>query len=184
MKALYYGDNLQVLRDSIATESGDLIYLDPPFNSSATYSVCSRGQSSHLAEWALTSAISGNSRSDKTFIGRIERGFDFLGYHFGLEGLTLAVKTIEQFVARAIRLYEQESGETLASLGLDCTRNIGSRELLGWPSPISLAYGRVPRDEANQKAGCGTACSVHFRQRMSLIWFTPSARSTSRTTRP
>ena len=32
MKALYYGDNLQVLRDSIATESVDLIYLDPPFN--------------------------------------------------------------------------------------------------------------------------------------------------------
>ncbi len=31
MKALYYGDNLQVLRDSIATERVDLIYLDPPF---------------------------------------------------------------------------------------------------------------------------------------------------------
>ncbi len=24
---------------------------------------------------------------DKTFIGRIERGFDFLGYHFGPAGL-------------------------------------------------------------------------------------------------
>ena len=35
MKALHYGDNLQVLRDSIATESVDLIYLDPPFNSNA-----------------------------------------------------------------------------------------------------------------------------------------------------
>ncbi len=48
---------------------------------------------------------------DKTFIGRIERGFDFLGYHFGPEGLTLAAKTVENFVARAIRLYEQEPGE-------------------------------------------------------------------------
>ncbi len=37
MKALYYGDNLQVLRDSVATV--DLIYLDPPFNSNATYNV-------------------------------------------------------------------------------------------------------------------------------------------------
>lgn len=36
---LYYGDNLQVLRDSIANESVDLIYLDPPFNSQATYNV-------------------------------------------------------------------------------------------------------------------------------------------------
>ncbi len=43
MKALYYGDNLQVLRDSIATESVDLIYLDPPFNSNATYNVGYRG---------------------------------------------------------------------------------------------------------------------------------------------
>ena len=45
---------------------------------------------------------------DKMFIGRIERGFDFLGYHFGPEGFTVAAKTIEQFVARATRLYEQE----------------------------------------------------------------------------
>ncbi len=37
MKALFYGDNLQVLRDSIATETVDLIYLDPPFNSKVTY---------------------------------------------------------------------------------------------------------------------------------------------------
>jgi len=37
--ALYYGDNLAVLRESIKDESVDLIYLDPPFNSSATYNV-------------------------------------------------------------------------------------------------------------------------------------------------
>jgi len=37
--ALYYGDNLTVLRESIKDESVDLIYLDPPFNSSATYNV-------------------------------------------------------------------------------------------------------------------------------------------------
>ena len=36
---LYYGDNLSVLRDHIKDESVDLIYLDPPFNSSATYNV-------------------------------------------------------------------------------------------------------------------------------------------------
>jgi site-specific DNA-methyltransferase (adenine-specific) len=40
--ALYYGDNLAVLRESIATESVDLIYLDPPFNSQATYNVLFR----------------------------------------------------------------------------------------------------------------------------------------------
>ncbi len=30
------GNKLQVARDKIATESVDLIYLDPPFNSNAT----------------------------------------------------------------------------------------------------------------------------------------------------
>ncbi len=31
---------------------------------------------------------------DKTFIGRIERGFDFLGYHFGPDGLSVAKKIV------------------------------------------------------------------------------------------
>ncbi len=37
--ALWYGDNLDILRDRIATESVDLIYLDPPFNSNRSYNV-------------------------------------------------------------------------------------------------------------------------------------------------
>ena len=47
----------------------------------------------------------------KTFIGRIEKGFDFLGYHFSPQGLTLARQTMVNFLERAIRLYEQEPGE-------------------------------------------------------------------------
>ncbi len=37
--SLYYGDNLEVLRESVARESVDLVYLDPPFNSNANYNV-------------------------------------------------------------------------------------------------------------------------------------------------
>lgn len=36
---LYFGDNLQIMRDYIGEESVDLVYLDPPFNSKATYNV-------------------------------------------------------------------------------------------------------------------------------------------------
>ena len=36
---LFYGDNLDVLRHEIASESVDLIYLDPPFNSNANYNI-------------------------------------------------------------------------------------------------------------------------------------------------
>ena len=42
---LYYGDNLSVLRENIASGSVDLIYLDPPFNSNASYNVLFRGPS-------------------------------------------------------------------------------------------------------------------------------------------
>jgi adenine specific DNA methylase Mod len=36
---LYYGDNLDVLRHNLKDESVDLVYLDPPFNSNASYNV-------------------------------------------------------------------------------------------------------------------------------------------------
>ena len=36
---LYFGDNLDILRDRIPDESVDLVYLDPPFNSNASYNV-------------------------------------------------------------------------------------------------------------------------------------------------
>jgi site-specific DNA-methyltransferase (adenine-specific) len=36
---LYYGDNLEVLRQHVRDESVDLIYLDPPFNSRQDYNV-------------------------------------------------------------------------------------------------------------------------------------------------
>ncbi len=39
MNTLYYGDNLDILRRYIPDETVDLIYLDPPFNSKATYNV-------------------------------------------------------------------------------------------------------------------------------------------------
>jgi len=43
MNNLYYGDNLGVLRDSIADASVDLIYLDVPFNSNASCIVLLEG---------------------------------------------------------------------------------------------------------------------------------------------
>ena len=61
---------------------------------------------------------------DKTFTlgssprARIERGFDFLGYHFSPAGIAVARHTIARFVEHAARLYEQEPEEALASTRL------------------------------------------------------------------
>lgn len=53
-------------------------------------------------------ALALEKHPDKTFVGRIEHGFDFLGYHFSAEGLTVARTTIENFIEKSSQLYEQE----------------------------------------------------------------------------
>lgn len=36
---LFFGDNLDIMREYMPDQSVDLIYLDPPFNSKASYNV-------------------------------------------------------------------------------------------------------------------------------------------------
>ncbi len=38
-RTLFFGDNLEILREKIPDETFDLIYLDPPFNSNRNYNV-------------------------------------------------------------------------------------------------------------------------------------------------
>ena len=47
---LYYGDNLEVLRQHIPDDSVDLIYLDPTFNSNRSYNVLFRESSGAASE--------------------------------------------------------------------------------------------------------------------------------------
>ena len=47
---LFYGDNLPVIREYLADETIDLIYLDPPFNSSRSYNVLYKDESGTEAE--------------------------------------------------------------------------------------------------------------------------------------
>jgi len=51
---LYYGDNLDILREHIATASVDLVYLDPPFNSNRNYNVLFRDESGQDSEAQIT----------------------------------------------------------------------------------------------------------------------------------
>ncbi len=47
---LLYGDNLPILREYIATDSVDLIYLDPPFNSNRNYNVLFKNEKGNESE--------------------------------------------------------------------------------------------------------------------------------------
>ena len=49
---------------------------------------------------------------DKTFIGRITRGFDFLGYWFSPQGLGVAKKTVHRMRSKVSRLYEQGADDS------------------------------------------------------------------------
>ncbi len=48
--ALFYGDNLAILRKHFADESIDLVYLDPPFNSARSYNVLFKDESGEEAQ--------------------------------------------------------------------------------------------------------------------------------------
>ena len=53
-------------------------------------------------------ALEVKKHPDKTFIGRIDKGFDFLGYHFSRGPLRLAVQTLQNHATQLLRLYEQQ----------------------------------------------------------------------------
>ncbi len=54
MNKLYFGDNLDVLREHIKDESIDLIYLDPPFNSKRDYNQLFNTPKGHKSEAQIT----------------------------------------------------------------------------------------------------------------------------------
>lgn len=54
MNTLYYGDNLDILREHIQDESIDLVYLDPPFNSKRGYNLLFKTPKGHAADASVT----------------------------------------------------------------------------------------------------------------------------------
>jgi site-specific DNA-methyltransferase (adenine-specific) len=51
---LYFGDNLDILRRELPDSTVDLIYLDPPFNSNATYNVLFKEKSGEESAAQIT----------------------------------------------------------------------------------------------------------------------------------
>ena len=67
---LYYGDNLTVLREHIPDDSVDLVYLDPPFNSNATYNILFKektGEESPAQIKAFTDTWDWTQETQRTF---------------------------------------------------------------------------------------------------------------------
>lgn len=54
MNSLYFGDNLDILREHIRDESVDLVYLDPPFNSKRDYNILFKTPKGHSSDAQIT----------------------------------------------------------------------------------------------------------------------------------
>jgi RNA-directed DNA polymerase len=93
---------------------------------------------------------------EKTVIGRIEKGFDFLGYHISPEGLSVARKTVENFIERSARLYgrEPEGGVSSPRLGLYVKR---------WCRWVHAGFDQKRSMRARCAAGYCGSCGGGFR---------------------
>jgi RNA-directed DNA polymerase len=75
----------------------------------------------------ILGTLSLEKHPDKTFIGRVERDFDFLGYHFTPTGLKVAKRTIANFIEKASRLYEQERNASIGFASVSRLRRVSRR---------------------------------------------------------
>jgi len=74
---LYFGDNLDVLRKHVKDESVDLVYLDPPFNSSASYNVLfqsPKGGKSHAQIEAFVDTWHWGEQAEREFFEIVQSG--------------------------------------------------------------------------------------------------------------
>ena len=83
---LFYGDNLPILREYVADESVDLIYLDPPFNSNRTYNVLFRQEGGAEAEAqiaAFEDTWHWNRAAEETYHALVTHGPAHVGQMIG-----------------------------------------------------------------------------------------------------
>ena len=82
VNTLFYGDNLPIMREYLPTESVDLIYLDPPFNSQRTYNVLFKDESGLDAEAqiaAFKDTWHWNYEAEMTYTYLVTQGPERLG---------------------------------------------------------------------------------------------------------
>ena len=83
---LYFGDNLDILREQVADASVDLIYLDPPFNSNANYNVLFQeksGEESAAQITAFEDTWRWSMESESAYQEVVTQGPDKLGRLLG-----------------------------------------------------------------------------------------------------
>lgn len=109
---LYYGDNLNVLRDHVASEGIDLVYLDPPFNSNANYNILFKsptGSSADAQIEAFEDSWHWNDKAEDAFDQVARSGntkaFDLLNAMRGFLGENDMMAYLAMMAIRLIELH-------------------------------------------------------------------------------
>ena len=107
---LYYGDNLDILREYIPNASVDLIYLDPPFNSNRNYNVLFKDESGKEAEAQITAfedTWHWNEKAEQTYQALVTESSESISNMIGaLRGFIGANQMMAYLVMMAARLVE------------------------------------------------------------------------------
>ena len=122
---LFYGDNLEILREHIADASVDLVYLDPPFNSSRNYNVLfrdERGKDSEAPITAFEDTWHWGTDAEHTYHGLVTAGPAHVGQMIGaLRQFIGSNQMMAYLVMMAARLVElQRVLKPTGSLYLHC----------------------------------------------------------------
>ena len=111
----------------------------------------------------LLSKLKLEKHPDKTFIGLIEKGFDFLGYHFSRNGLQIAQTTLTNFYRKAARLYEQSPSapEGAERVGRYIKRWLGWCNFLYSDNSSIRASNAVRQTWTSSVVNCGSGAVIH-----------------------
>jgi len=107
---LYYGDNLEVMREHIIAESVDLVYLDPPWNSARDYNVLfkqARKDENQAQIMAFTDTWQWSKRRYDEFMDdqRNARLFDLIESLFRILGTSEMMAYLVMMAPRLLELH-------------------------------------------------------------------------------
>jgi site-specific DNA-methyltransferase (adenine-specific) len=107
---LFYGDNLEILKEYIGDNSIDLIYLDPPFNSSRNYNVLFKdehGKDSESQIVAFEDTWHWNQQAERTYHNLVTTAPAHVGHMIGaLHSFIGPSQMLAYLVMMAARLVE------------------------------------------------------------------------------
>jgi len=150
MNTLYFGDNLEVLQESIADRSVDLVYLDPPFNSGANYNIIFQPEKKSAAK--ATAQI---QAFEDTWTWSAE-----------------ADETYRRFVIDR-DLTRQPPGERLIKLMTSMREYLGETSMMAYltmMAPRLLELRRVLKDTGSIYLHCDPTASHYLKMLMDAVY--------------